>query len=65
MRIKLDRTMCEGFGKCADHLPMMVSFDEWGYAIVKRGAEVPSELQENARAAVMDCPLHAITVADA
>ena len=32
MRIRLDRTMCDGFGICAKHAPEYFSLDDWGYA---------------------------------
>ena len=32
MRIKLDRTLCDGFGICAKHAPEYFSLDDWGYA---------------------------------
>ena len=64
MKIKLDRTLCDGFGKCAEHAPAMFSLDEWGYASLARGlsadAELPAELEQPARRALLDCPVHAI-----
>jgi ferredoxin len=65
MRIKLDRTLCDGFGKCAEHAPTVFSLDEWGYASLTaafaREPEVPEELEAPARRALLDCPVHAIT----
>jgi ferredoxin len=64
VKIKLDRTLCDGFGKCADHAPTVFSLDEWGYASLARGlsadAELPAELEQPARRALLDCPVHAI-----
>ena len=32
MKIRLDRTVCDGFGICAKHAPGYFSLDDWGYA---------------------------------
>ena len=32
MKIRLDRTICDGFGICAKHAPGYFSLDDWGYA---------------------------------
>ncbi|HXA11011.1 MAG TPA: ferredoxin, partial [Mycobacterium sp.] len=32
MKIKLDRTICDGFGACAKQAPDYFSLDDWGYA---------------------------------
>jgi ferredoxin len=65
VKIKLDRTDCDGFGKCAAHAPAVFSLDEWGYASLERGlsadGELPPELEQQARRALLDCPAHAIT----
>ena len=61
MRIKLDRTMCDGFGKCAEHAPTVFSLDEWGYPIVDDNP-LPAELVALAKRAVRDCPKRAISI---
>jgi ferredoxin len=64
MRIRLDRTVCDGFGVCAKHAPGYFSLDDWGYASLV-GASPESDIPERDRDAVMrallDCPVHAIT----
>ncbi len=40
MKIRLDRTLCDGFGVCAKHAPRHFSLDDWGYAAVE-GARPP------------------------
>ncbi|MCW2936970.1 MAG: ferredoxin reductase [Actinomycetia bacterium] len=64
MKIKLDRTICDGFGKCADRAPTVFSLDEWGYASLERGlsadTDLPRDLEQPARRALLDCPVHAI-----
>jgi ferredoxin len=60
MKIKLDRTMCDGFGKCAEHAPSVFSLDEWGYASLAGAADVPDHLEPRVRRAILDCPVDAI-----
>jgi ferredoxin len=64
VKIKLDRTLCDGFGKCAEHAPAVFSLDEWGYASLERGlsadTDLPPDQEQPARRALLDCPVHAI-----
>ncbi len=60
MKIKLDRTICDGFGKCSERAPSVFSLDEWGYASLAGSAEVPEELEPQVRRAILDCPVDAI-----
>jgi ferredoxin len=60
MRIKVDRTVCDGFGKCAEHAPSVFSLDEWGYASLAGAADVPADLESPVRRAILDCPVDAI-----
>lgn len=61
MRIKLDRTICDGFGICAKHAPDYFSLDDWGYASLVGDGSVPPDDQDAVRRARYDCPVHAIT----
>jgi ferredoxin len=60
MRIKLDRTLCDGFGVCAKHAPGYFSLDDWGYASLVGNGEVPNEDHDAVTRALLDCPVHAI-----
>jgi ferredoxin len=60
MRVKLDRTLCDGFGTCALHAPTYFSLDDWGYASLQGSGEVPEDHEAGVRRALMDCPAHAI-----
>jgi ferredoxin len=66
VKIKLDRTMCDGFGKCAERAPEVFDLDEWGYASYARDIspyeDLRGDLEAPARRALLDCPVHAITV---
>lgn len=64
MNIRLEATVCEGFGTCAGHAPNLFELDEWGYAMLKGDGSVPADQEALARRAAMDCPVHAIVIAE-
>jgi ferredoxin len=61
VKIKLDRTICDGFGRCALHAPETFSLDEWNYASLIGAGNVAVEHEEGVRRALLECPVHAIT----
>jgi ferredoxin len=61
MKIKLDRTICDGFGVCAKHAPAYFSLDDWGYASLVGNGDVPQQDRDAVMRALLDCPVHAIT----
>ena len=61
MRIRLDRTVCDGFGVCAKHAPEYFSLDDWGYASLEGNGEVAQGDRDAVIRALLDCPVHAIT----
>lgn len=60
MKIKLDRTLCDGFGICAKHAPEYFSLDDWGYAALIGDGTVPESDRDAVIRALLDCPVHAI-----
>lgn len=60
MRIKLDRTLCDGFMRCAEHAPETFSLDDWGYASLTGDGEIAPADESGVRRALLDCPAHAI-----
>ena len=60
LRIKLDRTLCDGFGICARHAPDYFSLDDWGYAVLVGDGNIPEQHRDAVRRALLDCPVHAI-----
>jgi len=60
VRIKLDRTICDGFGLCAKRAPEYFSLDDWGYASLVGNGEIPPQDHDAVMRALMDCPVHAI-----
>lgn len=62
MRIRLDRTICDGFGTCASHASGHFSLDDWGYASLIGDGTVAPQDEPAVTRALLDCPIHAITV---
>jgi ferredoxin len=60
MKIKLDRTLCDGFGICARHAPGYFSLDDWGYASLIGDGTVSESDRDAVMRALLDCPVHAI-----
>jgi ferredoxin len=60
LRIRLDRTICDGFGICAKHAPDYFSLDDWGYASLIGDGTVPEKDRDAVMRALFDCPVHAI-----
>ena len=60
MKIKLDRTICDGFGACAKHAPDYFSLDDWGYASLVGNGDIPEQDHDAVMRAILDCPVHAI-----
>ena len=61
MKIRLDRTICDGFGVCAKHAPGYFSLDDWGYASLIGDGAVAEQDRDPVMRALLDCPVHAIT----
>ena len=60
MKVKLDRTLCDGFGLCAKHAPEYFPLDDWGYASLQGDGSIPAADEDAVRRALLDCPVHAI-----
>jgi ferredoxin len=60
MKVKLDRTKCDGFGFCAKWAPETFDLDDWGYASLTGPGTVDAERVDGVRRALWDCPVHAI-----
>ncbi|MGZ6780036.1 MAG: ferredoxin [Mycobacterium sp.] len=60
MKIRLDRTVCDGFGICAKYAPGYFSLDDWGYASLIGDGTVAESDRDAVMRALMDCPVHAI-----
>lgn len=60
LRIRLDRTICDGFGACARHAPEYFSLDDWGYATLVGNGVIPEADRHDVLRALFDCPANAI-----
>jgi ferredoxin len=61
MKIRLDRTVCDGFGLCSKRAPGYFSLDDWGYASLAGDGSVADDDRDTVTRALLDCPVHAIT----
>jgi ferredoxin len=64
LRIKLDRTVCDGFGTCAVRAPNAFSLDEWGYPTLTGNGDIDAADDDDVMRALLDCPAHAIVAID-
>lgn len=63
MRIRIDRSLCTGHGRCFSLAPEIFAFDEEGFSVLKLEAVTP-DLEAAARRGVGACPERAIAVDD-
>ena len=61
-RLRVNPTLCTGYGYCAEIVPELVSVDDWGYPIVSSEPIESDELLRHARKAVATCPRLALLV---
>jgi ferredoxin len=61
MRIRVDRTMCQGHALCAGVAPDLFTLDDEGYSNVDE-SEVPTGNEDLARHGMQTCPERAITI---
>ena len=63
MKVRVDRDLCVGHGRCYVICPEIYGEDEEGYCVIAQ-ANVSAPHQAEARRAADNCPEHAITVED-
>ena len=63
MKVSVDSEKCTGHGRCYVLAPDVFDADDDGYSVV-RSAEVPPELEGQARIGEQNCPERAITVSE-
>ncbi|HEY3831802.1 MAG TPA: ferredoxin [Acidimicrobiia bacterium] len=61
MRITIDADVCTGHGRCYVLAPDLCEPDDRGRGVVSR-ADVPPELEDQARAAAANCPERAVSL---
>jgi ferredoxin len=61
VKIRLDKELCTGHGRCYVLAPDVFDEDERGHSILKL-EDVPPEHRERAQAGVDSCPEHALSI---
>ena len=61
-RLRVNPTLCTGYGYCAEIVPELIAVDDWGYPIVSRQTIDDERLLSLARRAVATCPRLALMV---
>ena len=61
-RLRVNSTLCDGVGYCAEIVPELISMDDWGYPIVDTRAVDDDRLMQHARRAVATCPRLALLI---
>jgi ferredoxin len=62
MKIRYDRSACQGHGRCYSLAPDVFDADDEGYAVLKIEGDVPADLEEAATLAADNCPEFAIEI---
>jgi ferredoxin len=62
LRLGMDWIACNGYGACALAAPDLVELDDWGYPVFDQEHAVPDDLLRQARRAVADCPMLALSL---
>ena len=61
-RLRVNPTLCEGYGYCAEIVPELITVDDWGYPIVSRREIETDDVMKLARRAVATCPRLALLI---
>lgn len=61
-RLRVNPTLCTGFGYCAEIVPELISLDDWGYPIINTNPIESEGVQNLARRAVATCPRLALLI---
>jgi ferredoxin len=64
MQAHIDRKRCTGHGRCYTVAPEVFDSDDEGYGVVVIDGDVPEDLQEAIKRAVLNCPEHAVSLSD-
>jgi ferredoxin len=63
MRIRIDRSLCAGHGRCFSLAPEVFDYDEEGFSVLRMEA-VPPEFEHAARRGAAGCPERAVVVGE-
>lgn len=62
MKVHVDRSKCQGHGRCYDLAPQFFEADDEGYSTERNGGVIPAGQEHEAQVAAMNCPEMAIDV---
>jgi ferredoxin len=63
-RLRINPTLCDGVGYCAEIVPELIMMDDWGFPMVESRAIDNDDLLSHARRAVATCPRLALLIED-
>ena len=63
MRIRIDRSLCTGHGRCYSLAPDVFGYDEEGFSVARPDTFTP-DLEADARRGAGGCPERAIALDD-
>jgi ferredoxin len=55
-RLRVNPTLCEAVGYCAEIVPELITLDDWGFPIVNSRVIDTETLLNHARRAIVTCP---------
>jgi ferredoxin len=55
-RLRVNPTLCDGVGYCAEIVPELITLDDWGFPAVDSRAIDGEDLLRHAQRAVATCP---------
>ena len=55
-RLRVNPTLCDGVGYCAEIVPELITLDDWGVPIVDSRTIEDGDLLHHAQRAVTTCP---------
>lgn len=61
-RLRINPTLCEGYGYCAELVPELITLDDWGFPIVSSRDIEDEGLLSLSRRAVATCPRLALMI---
>jgi ferredoxin len=64
MKVQIDPGLCQGHGRCYGLAAALFGEDDEGYGHVLGDGIVPREAERDARLAALNCPEHAVELAE-
>jgi ferredoxin len=62
MKVRVDEERCQGHSRCMALAPEVFEVDDYGMSHVLIDGEVPTELEDKAKLAAVNCPERAIII---